>query len=135
MQILIGPTPFFSKICLLLLFYRTFSIDKFVRYKLYGALVFTGLTMLILLSILFALCLPGKHNAWPKPERRCHSTVVSYYIRAVSAVAFNLFAIYLPAIGRWSLTAPKAAKSWNPGHLRYRTILRINLGQTTDETN
>ena len=92
-----GSTVFFSKTCLLLLFYRIFSPDRIFRYKLYGALAFIATTSLISIPIYLAICLPSSKGSWAEGQTKCDKTLVYIYVQGPAAVIFDLFVIHLPA--------------------------------------
>ena len=94
---LLGPTRFFAKTSLLVLFYRIFSPDKWFRYKLYGAFIFIALTTLSSIPMYLAICLPDDGDSWAEAAKKCTKTSIYTYIPGPAAVAFDLFLIYLPA--------------------------------------
>ena len=94
---MLGSTIFFSKTCLLLLFYRIFSPDRIFRYKLYGAFAFIATTTLSSIPMYLAICLPSSKGSWAEGQKKCGKTSVYSYVQGPAAVIFDLFVIYLPA--------------------------------------
>ncbi|KAL8958429.1 MAG: hypothetical protein Q9193_004513 [Seirophora villosa] len=94
---MLGPTSFFAKSSLLLLYYRIFSSDDWFRYKLYAAFAFLAVTTLPAVPLHLALCLPPRNGSWETANINCAKTGYWYYVQCPTSVVFDLFALYLPA--------------------------------------
>ena len=94
---MLGSVLFFVKTSLLFVFWRFFSVDKYFRYKVYGAFVFLGLTTLSSIPMYLAICIPTGRHTWAESSLKCQKTPVYGYVQGPAGVAYDLFMIYLAA--------------------------------------
>ena len=92
---LLGPTAFASKSSLLLLYHRVFYPHKYMRYNIYGGLIFCGATQLIMIPIDAALCAPPIGQPW-RTQTRCQKSLAYGLVQGPSNVILDIFLLVLP---------------------------------------
>ena len=102
-----GPTIFFTKLSLLLLYLRLFSLDRTIRLAIYVGIA-ANLVFYATTSIIFgALCLPRHGQGWLETARtaRCKHSLVMDYPQGIFGVVsdFYIFIIPIPIVIRMNL--------------------------------
>lgn len=97
-EILYGPTMFFAKLSLFLLFLRIFSCNRPTRYAIYLGIMVNCL-FYIAVTLVFGIdCVrrPGKSWLATASSARCQSTVVINYIQGGFGVVSDIYIFVLP---------------------------------------
>ena len=110
-QMSYGPTMFFTKVSLLLLYLRLFSPNRIIRYAIYFG-VMANLVFYATTTIASgALCLPRHGEAWLDSARtaRCKRALAMYYPHGIFAVVsdFYIFIIPIPIVIKLNLPLRK----------------------------
>ena len=112
-EIFYGPTAFFAKLSIFLLYLRTFGPNKKFRYVTYAgiALIFVFYTAT---TIMYgALCVRRPWETWLESQKtnRCASTTKPLdFSQGIIGVISNLFIYILPLPVIWQLQMPLRRK-------------------------
>lgn len=96
--ILLGPSIFFAKISIFLLYLRIFTIKKQLRYAIYAGMVFTFCLYWINIGLESHFCAPRPGRNWDTAEiaPRCTKTVIWGLIQGVLVVVLDIYIFILP---------------------------------------
>lgn len=109
---LYGPTVFFAKLSLLLLYHRIFSPDRWTRLFIYFGIGVIFIVYTITASILVGLCIPRKGEGWALALRssRCRDTMVMTYVQGIFNIVSDFYVLVLPLPVVWKLQLPLRKK-------------------------
>ena len=97
-DILLGPSLFFAKLSLLLLYLRIFGLKKFVRWTIYFALVFAICLYWINIPTASYYCAPRAGKNWDLEELgfKCYKSMIFGLVQGSFNVILDLFIFILP---------------------------------------
>lgn len=109
---LYGPTVFFAKLSLFLLYLRIFSPDRWTRFLIYFGIGFTFVYYMVTAGILVGLCVPRKGESWPLAllSSRCHKALVMTYVQGIFNIVSDFYILLLPLPVIWKLQLPLRKK-------------------------
>ena len=106
-----GPTILFTKLSLLLLYLRLFSLDRNIKYAIYFGIMANLVFYAATTVILGTLCLPRHGQGWSESAQtaRCrHSIVMDYPFGIFGVVSdFYIFIIPIPIVINMNLPLRK----------------------------
>ena len=93
-----GPTVFFAKLSLFLLYLRIFSPSRNMRFLIYFGIVFNFIYYVATAVSMMALCLPRKGEIWAVAlySSRCHHAITMTYVQGIFNIVSDLFLLGLP---------------------------------------
>lgn len=120
---LYGPTVFFAKLSLFLLYLRIFSPDPWTRFLIYFGIVCTFIYYMATAITLTALCAARQGENWPQAllSSRCHKALVMTYVQGVFNIVSDFYLLILPIPVVWKLQFPLRRK------IEVSTIFMIGL--------
>ena len=107
-----GPTIFFAKLALFLLFFRVFSCNRPTKYAIYFGTIVSCL-FCIAVTLAFGIqCIRGPGKNWLATARsaRRTSTTVMNYIQGSFGVASDIYIFILPLPVLWGLHITRSKK-------------------------
>lgn len=98
LNLLLGPSMFFSKASLLLLYIRIFSPKKSTRYATYFGLAFTFCLCLATVFVIVHYCAPAAGKPWNLIDSaiKCNKATVYGVVQGSLAVVLDLYIFILP---------------------------------------
>lgn len=95
---LLGPTLFFAKGAILLLYLRIFTIDEKMQYSIWCGLVFTFVLYWIGIPIQSWYCAPRASDPWGLETvgKTCGDTILFGMIQGTLAVVLDIYIFLLP---------------------------------------
>ncbi|KAL8720257.1 MAG: hypothetical protein Q9225_002855 [Loekoesia sp. 1 TL-2023] len=104
-QAFYGPTIFFTKLCLFILYYRLFSPSNIMRYLIYFGVVFNSVFYVIYLFLYIFLC-PNS-----KKDQSCESDLKTLGIATAAInVADDFYILFIPLSAISNLQLPPMRK-------------------------
>lgn len=109
---LYGPTVFFAKLSLLLLYLRIFSPDRWTRLLIYLGIGVIFIYYTVTASILVGLCIPRKGESWPRAllSSRCRDSMIMTYVQGIFNIVSDLYVLVVPLPVVWKLQLPLRKK-------------------------
>ena len=109
---LYGPTVFFAKLSLLLLYLRIFSPDRWTRLFIYFGIGVIFIVYTVTASILVGLCIPRKGESWALGllSSRCRDTMAMTYVQGIFNIISDFYVLVLPLPVVWKLQLPLRKK-------------------------
>ena len=107
-----GPTIFFTKLSLLLLYLRIFSPDQKARYAIYFGII-ANLIFYMVTTIFFGVwCIPRPEQTWLESSQtpRCQQSVIMDYPQGIFGVISDLYIFVLPMPNIVKLNLPYRKK-------------------------
>ena len=98
MEVLIGPSSFFAKASLLLLYLRIFGPKKSTRYAIYTGLAFAFCLYWINIPISAYYCAPSGGKSWDLTEiaLKCEKSAILGLVQGPLNIVLDLFIFVLP---------------------------------------
>lgn len=109
---LYGPTVFFAKFTLLMLYHRIFSPDRWTRLFIYFGIGVIFIVYTVTASIFVGLCVPRKGESWALAllSSRCRVTIVMAYVQGIFNIVSDFYVLVLPLPVLWKLQLPLRKK-------------------------
>lgn len=109
---LYGPTVFFAKFTLLMLYHRIFSPDRWTRLFIYFGIGVIFIVYTVTASMFLGLCVPRKGESWALAllSSRCRATIVIAYIQGIFNIVSDFYVLVLPLPVLWKLQLPLRKK-------------------------
>lgn len=95
LNLLLGPSMFFSKASLLLLYLRIFSPKKSTRYATYFGLAFTFCLCLVTVFVIVHYCAPAAGKPWDLTIK-CNKAIVYGVVQGSLTVVLDFYIFILP---------------------------------------
>ena len=112
---LLGPTTFFAKASLLLLYLRIFSgTSRGFRFMIHGTLVFCFCLYWVNLPLEFYFCMPRGGKAWSDRSvlKKCAQLIIFGIVQGVLNVLLDLWLMMIPFRIVWGLQMRRIKKIW-----------------------
>ena len=109
---LYGPSVFFAKLSILLLYLRIFSPDRWTRLFIYLGIWVIFIYYMVTASIFVGLCSPRHGESWPVAllSSRCGETMVMTYVQGIFNIVSDFYVLVLPLPVVWKLQLPLRKK-------------------------
>ena len=107
-----GPTVFFAKLSLFLLYLRIFSPNRTMRLLIYAG-ISVNLVYYVATAVgMMAFCLPRHGESWPLAllSQHCHHAITMTYVQGIFNIVSDLFILVLPIPVVWRLQMPQRKK-------------------------
>lgn len=111
-EMVYGPTVFFAKLSLFLLYLRIFSPDRRTRFFIYFGIACTFIVYMTTAITATALCAARKGESWPVAllSSRCSKAMAMTYIQGIFNVVSDFYVLILPIPVVWKLQLPLRKK-------------------------
>ncbi len=105
LNLLIGPSMFFAKASLLLLYIRIFGPKKSTRYAAYFGLAFSFCLYLATVFVIVHYCAPAAGKPWNLTDSaiKCDKAIVYGVVQGSITVVLDLYIFILPIPVVWGL--------------------------------
>ena len=102
---ILGPSNFLGKCCLLLLYRRIFAPSKSFQVKVYIVMAFAFLISLVILPMQSIFCTPAPGDTWAIPNPNCSKSHHYGVMRGIANIIVDLaiFILPIPAVLRLNL--------------------------------
>lgn len=100
-----GPTVFFAKLSLFLLYLRIFSPDRWTRLMIYLGAITCFICYMVTAVTMTALCIPRHEESWiiALLSSRCHKAITMTYVQGVFNIVSDFYLLLLPIPVVWKL--------------------------------
>ena len=107
-----GPTVFFAKLSLFILYLRIFSPSRNMRLLIYFGIVINLCYYVATAVGMMALCLPRHGEIWAVAlySHHCHHAFTMTYVQGIFNIVSDLFLLILPVPVVWRLQMPQKKK-------------------------
>lgn len=102
-QIVYGPTIFFAKLTLLLLYFRLFSFSRWTGAAIYFGITATGVFYAATTVAYGTQCVRRPGQKWLVASERCTSTFDITYAQGTFGVVSDIYIFILPMSVLWGL--------------------------------
>ena len=111
-ELVYGPTIFFAKLSLLLLYLRIFSPNQLTRYLIYFGIAVNFLVYTATTVAFGYMCIPRPSQTWLEGSTTamCKSSSIMNYIQGIFNVVSDFYILTLPIPVVWRLQMPQAKK-------------------------
>lgn len=95
---IVGPSIFFAKASLLLLYYRVFAPNKLMRFLIISGIAFAFVVyILVMIPLMAYYCAPPIGHEWDLMVlKSCRRTLVFGVVQAVTNLILDLYILALP---------------------------------------
>ncbi len=109
---LYGPTVFFAKASLFLLYLRLFHPNQSTKIMIYFGMIFTLVFYAATTATFGVLCIPRSGETWMESDfsSRCKKSIVMTYVQGIFNVVSDFYLLLLPIPVVWNLQMPLRKK-------------------------